>query len=155
MHILNRMITVLTIFLSIGCIHPGVHVQAHPSQQLTTEPSAELDIEHDWQTEFEPGYVYSVGRGQYPNHNIQDDQAKLQARRAAIDNGYANLLLELKRVYEQNKNDRNCPVTVESSYEGELHHAEIVQERPLKNGLYQVLMRAPYLQNDRPDEGEK
>ena len=155
MHILNRMITVLTIFLSIGCIHPGINVQAHPSQQLTTKPSAELGNEHDWRTEFEPGYVYCVGRGQYPNHNVQADQAKFQARRAAIDNGYANLLLELKRVHEQNTHDRSCPASVKSAYKDELQYAEIVQERPLKNGLYQVLMRAPYFLDERSDEGEK
>jgi hypothetical protein len=137
----------LIFFFSIGCTHTNGSVQSYPSKQSRTYAINFEKQKMDWQTSFEPGFVYSLGRGRFPDDGMNFDQAMFRARRAAIDNGFANLLLELERIKHVDSALGNLPAansTTTYRKHGILKHVEIISERVLNNHVYQVLMRVPY-----------
>lgn len=137
----------LIMVMSFGCVQTSGNVQAHPSD--TGHALSRQNLERQWHTtSFEPGYVYSIGQGRIQNQSGSSEQARLKAKRAAIDNGYANLLLEWRRVQNKAGDPEYQPIQATNGThireQGTLRFVEVVKERILSNGMYQVLMRMPY-----------
>jgi|GEM_PF-3364720 len=145
----------LMIIISSGCTHAGGNVQAHSSDNELPVSLHNKDIATQWHTtSFEPGYLYSIGEGRIQAQSGQGEQAILQAKRAAIDNGYANLLLERNRLTDKPHHDQTSqPATTGTgtqSQSGTLMQVEILKERTLPDGRVQVLMRMPYPPQEAP-----
>lgn len=97
----------------------------------------------DW----EEGYVYAVGDGVPPKEAVSPAQARVRAKRAAIDSGYARLLEMAKAVRVDAEsttvNYINESRIIRTRVSGLVRNAEIVKLRHFEDGSYQVLMRMP------------
>jgi len=97
----------------------------------------------DW----EEGYIYAVGDGVPPTDAISPAQARVRAKRAAIDTAYARLLemAEAVRVDTESTtvNYINESHVVATRVSGLIQNAEIVTLRHFEDGSYQIKMRMP------------
>jgi len=97
----------------------------------------------DW----EEGYIYAVGDGVPPTDAVSPAQARVRAKRAAIDTAYARLLemAEAVRVDTESTtvNYINESHVVATRVSGLIQNAEIVTLRHFEDGSYQVKMRMP------------
>jgi hypothetical protein len=97
----------------------------------------------DW----EEGYIYAVGDGVPPTDAISPAQARVRAKRAAIDTAYARLLemAEAVRVDAESTtvNYISESYVVSTRVSGLIQNAEIVTLRHFEDGSYQVKMRMP------------
>jgi len=97
----------------------------------------------DW----EEGYIYAVGDGVPPEDAVSPAQARVRAKRAAIDTAYARLLemAEEVRVDAESAtaNYINESYQVRTRVSGLIQNAEIVTLRHFEDGSYQIKMRMP------------
>ncbi len=97
----------------------------------------------DW----EEGYIYAVGDGVPPKEAVSPAQARVRAKRAAIDTAYARLLemAEAVRVDAESTtvNYISESYVVSTRVSGLVQNAEIVTLRHFEDGSYQIKMRMP------------
>ena len=97
----------------------------------------------DW----EEGYIYAVGDGVPPAEAVNPAQARVMAKRAAIDTALARLLEMAKAVRVDAEsttvNFVNESYVVRTRVSGLVANAEIVKLRHFEDGSYQILMRMP------------
>jgi len=97
----------------------------------------------DW----EEGYIYAVGDGVPPTDAVSPAQARVRAKRAAIDTAYARLLemAEAVRVDAESTtvNYISESYVVSTRVSGLIQNAEIVTLRHFEDGSYQIKMRMP------------
>ena len=96
---------------------------------------------------WEEGYIYAVGDGVPPEDAVSPAQARVRAKRAAIDTAYARLLemAEEVRVDAESTtvNYINESYQVRTRVSGLIQNAEIVTLRHFEDGSYQIKMRMP------------
>lgn len=138
-------ILLLSLILLIGL---GGYAQ---EEEATTESAlvevvtvVEEMIGHiDW----EEGYIYAVGDGVPPKEAVSPAQARVRAKRAAIDTAYARLLemAEAVRIDAESTtvNYINESHVVATRVSGLVQNAEIVTLRHFEDGSYQIKMRMP------------
>lgn len=97
----------------------------------------------DW----EEGYIYAVGDGVPPTDAVSPAQARVRAKRAAIDTAYARLaeMAEAVRVDAESTtvNYISESYVVSTRVSGLIQNAEIVTLRRFEDGSYQIKMRMP------------
>jgi len=135
---------VLPFILLIGLT--GVAQEEATAENILQEIVTVVDemIGHiDW----EEGYIYAVGDGVPPEDAVSPAQARVRAKRAAIDTAYARLLemAEEVRVDAESAtaNYINESYQVRTRVSGLIQNAEIVTLRHFEDGSYQIKMRMP------------
>ncbi len=97
----------------------------------------------DWENKM----VYAVGDGVPPKHAISPAQARVRAKRAAIDEAYGRLLEMVQEVRvdaeSTTRNFVNEHRAVRTKVEGFIKNAEIEKLRHFEDGSFQVMMRMP------------
>lgn len=97
----------------------------------------------DWENKV----VRAVGDGVPPPNAISPAQARVRAKRAAIDEAYARLLEMVQEVRvdaeSTTRNFVNEHRAVRTKVEGFIKNAEIEKLRHFEDGSYQVMMRMP------------
>jgi hypothetical protein len=91
--------------------------------------------------------VYAVGDGVPPQDAVSPAQARLRAKRAAIDEAMARLLEAIKEVRvdaeSTTRNFINENRTVHTRVSGMIKNAEIIELRQAEDGSYQIKMKMP------------
>ena len=91
--------------------------------------------------------VYAVGDGVPPQDAVSPAQARVRAKRAAIDEAMARLLESIKEVRvdaeSTTRNFINENRTVHTRVSGMVKNAEIVELRQAEDGSYQIKMKMP------------
>jgi hypothetical protein len=102
----------------------------------------------DWENKV----VYAVGDGVQPPDAISPAQAAVRAKRAAIDDAYANLLEAIQEVRvdaESTSRDFvNVNRAVRDKVEGFVQNPEIVDLQQSEDGRFQIKMKMPMLGQD-------
>jgi hypothetical protein len=97
----------------------------------------------DWENKV----VYAVGGGAVPEEAANPSQARLLAKRAAIDESYARLMELVKKVQvdaeSTTKDFMNKNRIVQTKVRGFVKNAEIVEIKQSADGAYQVKMKMP------------
>jgi len=97
----------------------------------------------DWKNKV----VYAVGGGAVPAKAINASQARMLAKRAAIDEAYARLLEQTQEVLvdanSMTQDFINKNRTVQIKVRGMIKNAEIVELKQFSDGSYQVKMKMP------------
>ena len=138
-------ILVLSLILLIGL---GGYAQEEEAVTESTLVEVVTVVEEmighiDW----EEGYIYAVGDGVPPKEAVSPAQARVRAKRAAIDTAYARLLemAEAVRIDAESTtvNYINESHVVATRVSGLVQNAEIVTLRHFEDGSYQIKMRMP------------
>jgi len=99
----------------------------------------------DW----ENNIVYAVGDGVRPPNAVSEAQARVRAKRAAIDEGYARLLEMVNQVRVDaeslTRNFVNENRVVRTKVSGFIKNAEIVKMRHFEDGSFQIKMKMSML----------
>jgi len=115
--------------------------------ETVVQTVSSLDNEMIGHIDWENNIVYAVGDGVPPAKAVNPAQARVRAKRAAIDEAYARLLEALKEVRvdaeSTTRNFVNENRTVRTRVSGLVKNAEIVEMRQHDDGSYQIKMRMP------------
>ncbi len=99
----------------------------------------------DWENKV----VYAVGDGVPPMDAVNPAQARVRAKRAAIDEAMARLLETVKEVKvdaeSTTRNFINENRTVQTRVSGLIKNAVIVEQRQASDGSYQIMMSMPMI----------
>lgn len=121
-------------------------VQTAAPAQAAQEVSS-LDDEMIGGVDWESGFVFEVGDGAPPNNAINPAQARMRAKRAAIDDAMARLLETVQGVRVDSESTTrdfiNEHRAVNTAVSGLVRNAEIVELRQHDDGSYQIKMRMP------------
>lgn len=121
-------------------------VKLQASEQIIQTVSSLAD-EMMGYIDWDNNMVYAVGDGVPPTNAISPAQARVRAKRAAIDEAYARLLETVKAVRvdaESTTRDFiNENRVVQTRVSGLIKHAEVVELRQAEDGSYQVKLRMP------------
>jgi hypothetical protein len=127
---------------------PPLDLQPESSEQVVQTVSV-LGAEDEMigRIDWEKRIVYAVGDGAPPQDAINPAQARLRAKRAAIDEAYARLLETVQEVRvdaeSTTRNFVNENRVVQNRVAGLIKNAEIVEQRQFDDGSYQVMMAMP------------
>ncbi len=125
---------------------PVLNVKPADSEQVIQEVSS-LEDEMIGGIDWENNLVYAVGDGVPPTNAVSPAQARVRAKRAAIDEAMARLLEATKEVRvdaeSTTRNYINENRLVNTRVSGLVRHAEITELRQAEDGSYQIMMRMP------------
>jgi len=115
--------------------------------ETVVQTVSSLDNEMIGHIDWENNVVYAVGDGVPPAKAVNPAQARVRAKRAAIDEAYARLLEAIKEVRvdaeSTTRNFVNENRTVRTRVSGMIKNAEIVEMRQHDDGSYQIKVRMP------------
>lgn len=115
--------------------------------ETVVQTVSSLDNEMIGRIDWENNVVYAVGDGVPPAKAINPAQARVRAKRAALDEAYARLLEATKAIRvdaeSTTRNFVNENRTVRTRVSGMVKNAEVVDIRQHDDGSYQIMLRMP------------
>jgi len=112
-------------------------------EQVNVIEGGEMIGNIDWENR----YIFAVGDGVMPPDAISPAQARVRAKRAAIDEAFGRLIEMANEVRvdaeSTTRNYVNENRVVRTKVRGIVKHAEIVKINQLSDGSFQVMMRMP------------
>ena len=150
-------IAVVSIFAAASLVAtgaPGLAQEAKGPEPVTKMQAGEEVVEQvnvieemighiDWENKV----VYAVGDGVAPKDAISPAQARVRAKRAAIDEAYGRLLEAVKEIRVSaeslTRNFVNENRVVRTKVQGFVKHAEIEKLKHFEDGSFQVMMKMP------------
>jgi hypothetical protein len=125
---------------------PPLKVEMTPSEKVVQQISS-LEHEMIGGIDWENGVVYGVGDGVAPTDAVSPAQARVRAKRAAIDEAMARLLETVQEVRvdaeSTTRNMINENRLVSTRVSGLIQHAEMEELRQAEDGSFQIKMKMP------------
>lgn len=122
-------------------------LQVSPQTQPVSQQANTLAEEMIGGIDWENSIVYAVGDGVPPPDAINPAQARVRAKRAAIDEAMARLLETIKEVRVDAESTTRDFINenrmVSTRVSGLVKHSEVVEIRQAEDGSYQVKMAMP------------
>jgi len=148
------LLTILWMVATAGCAHGHLQARTEPAPGYSDPSIMEADASntHRHDGHAEDGYVYAAGFGKLPEDSPSEIQGWARAKRAAIDDATANLLVvarKQQRPVAAGRHTGKSPAGKEAMQaasgpvRGRVSQAEIVSIRRLRDGSCEVLMRSP------------